>query len=111
MSNMTKGQIEAQISEAIIKFEKDYMGRGSMETKTYILKDTERRLTKEQGGMKLTKELKEKLIEKAKPLLDAMIKDLTKTEIVDIPSSFNVDTSERIKIFTLDRNLEKISRS
>jgi len=33
----TRGQVEAQISEAIIKFEKEYMGRGHMETKTYII--------------------------------------------------------------------------
>jgi len=29
----TKGQIEAEISEAIIRFEKEYMGRGPLETK------------------------------------------------------------------------------
>ena len=38
-NTMTKGQTESQISEAIIKFEKEYMGRGPKETKTYILKD------------------------------------------------------------------------
>ena len=31
--NRTKGQIEAEISEAIIKFEKEYMGRGHDENK------------------------------------------------------------------------------
>ena len=35
----TKGQLEAEISEAIIKFEKEYMGRGPTETKTYIIDD------------------------------------------------------------------------
>ena len=39
MSDKTKGQTEARISEAIIKFEKEYMGRGPMETKTYIIND------------------------------------------------------------------------
>ena len=39
MSAMTKGQVESRISEAIIKFEKDYMGRGPTETKAYIIKD------------------------------------------------------------------------
>jgi uncharacterized protein YbcI len=34
-----KGQIEAEISEALIKFEKEYMGRGPEETKTYIIDD------------------------------------------------------------------------
>jgi len=33
----TKGQIEAEISEAIVKFEKEYMGRGPQETKTCII--------------------------------------------------------------------------
>ena len=32
--NKTKGQVEAEISEAIIKFEKEYMGRGPDETKS-----------------------------------------------------------------------------
>jgi len=35
----SKGQIEADISEALIKFEKEYMGRGPEETKTYIIDD------------------------------------------------------------------------
>ena len=36
---MSKGQIEAEISEAIVKFEKEYMGRGPDETRTYFLDD------------------------------------------------------------------------
>ncbi len=39
MDKMTKGQMEAKISEAMIKFEMEYMGRGHMETKTYIIDD------------------------------------------------------------------------
>lgn len=39
MKKMTKGQLEAKISEAIIKFEMEYMGRGPMEINTYILDD------------------------------------------------------------------------
>lgn len=36
---MTKGQTEAKISEAIIKFEKKFMGRCPLETNTSIVKD------------------------------------------------------------------------
>lgn len=35
----TKGQVEAEICEAVIKFEKEYMGRGPLETKAYIIDD------------------------------------------------------------------------
>ena len=39
MEKMTKGQIEAKISEALIKFEKEFMGRGPRETVSHIIKD------------------------------------------------------------------------
>ena len=39
MGKMRKGQLEAKISEALIKFEKAFMGRGPMETDTFIVKD------------------------------------------------------------------------
>ncbi len=33
----TKGQLEAEISQAIVKFERDYMGRGPEDVRTYLL--------------------------------------------------------------------------
>jgi uncharacterized protein YbcI len=35
----TKGEIEAEISKAIVQFEIDYMGRGPKEVRTHILED------------------------------------------------------------------------
>jgi uncharacterized protein YbcI len=37
--NRTRGQTEAEITKAIEKFEKEYMGRGPVETRTYIVED------------------------------------------------------------------------
>ena len=34
-----RANLEAEISKAIIRFEKEYMGRGPGETKTYIFED------------------------------------------------------------------------
>jgi uncharacterized protein YbcI len=34
-----KVELEAQISQAIIRFEKEYMGRGPLETRTYLIDD------------------------------------------------------------------------
>ncbi len=36
---MTKGQLDEKISEAIIKFEKEFMRRGPTGTNTFIIKD------------------------------------------------------------------------
>ena len=41
----TKGQMEAEISKALISFEKEHMGRGPVEAKTYIIQDLERRVS------------------------------------------------------------------
>ena len=35
----TKGQLEAEISKALIKFELEYMGRGPEDARTYVLRD------------------------------------------------------------------------
>lgn len=72
-----------------------------------ILPPAERHMVRNQQGQRLIKDLKERLIEKAKPLLEAMIKDLTDLEVVDLKSSFDVGTGEYIEAFTLDRDLER----
>lgn len=122
MDGKSKQKIESAISEAMTKFLKEHMGEQAEAILTQVVRDTiivrykgilppaERHLAKNQEGVKLIKELKDKLIERAKPILEIMIKDLTKTEVVDIHSSFNIETGERIEIFTLDKDLEKISR-
>jgi len=120
MAGKPKQEIESAVSETITKFLEEQMGEQAEQVITQVVGDTiivkfkgilppaERHLAKKQEGVKLIKELKEKLIERAKPLLETMIKDLTKTEVVDIHSSFNVETGERIEIFTLNKNLERI---
>ena len=67
MAKETKGQLELKISEAMIKFEKEFMDRGPKETKTYLLKDmlfvrlkgvltpAEEQLPKTAGGADLIK--------------------------------------------------------
>jgi len=114
----TKGQVEAQISEAIIKFEKEYMGRGPMEAKTYIIKDmvfvrlkgvltpAEEQLAKSAEGADLIKRTRVQLLEGAKFLLENIISDITASQVKSLHTDISTKTGERIIIFTLDRNLE-----
>ena len=39
MPGRSRGQIEAEFTEAIIKFEKDYLGRGPLEARTFFVHD------------------------------------------------------------------------
>jgi uncharacterized protein YbcI len=40
MITKTRGEIEAEISQAIVKFEREYMGREPQDCKTFIFEDT-----------------------------------------------------------------------
>lgn len=120
MDGKSKQEIESAVSEAMTKFLKEQMGEEAEAVITQvvgeaiivrfkgILPPAERHMVKDQEGERLIKELKVRLIERAKPLLEAMIKNLTDAEVVDIHSSFNAETGERIEIFTLNKDLEKI---
>ena len=113
----TRGQIEAEISEAIIKFEKEYMGRGPDETKAYILDDlivirlqrvltpAEHQLAKSEGDVKgrsLIKQVRTELLEKARPLLEAMVMDITGRKVKSLHTDISTTSGERIIVFTLD---------
>ena len=118
MRDITKGQIQAQISEAIIKFEKEYMGRGPMETKTHIIEDmvfvrlkgvltpAEEQLAKSAEGADLIKKTRMQLLEGARVLLENMISDITACQVKSLHTDISTKTGERIIIFTLDQNLE-----
>jgi uncharacterized protein YbcI len=116
----SKGQIEADISEALIKFEKEYMGRGPEETKTYIIDDMvvirlQRVLTPaeqqlagasdETTGRMLIKRVRTELLEKARPLLEQIITDLTRKKVRSLHTDISTVTGERVIIFTLESSV------
>lgn len=116
----SKGQLEAEISEALIKFEKEYMGRGPDETRTYFLDDmiivrlqrvltlAEKQLAKADESLKgraLVKQVRSELLEKARPLLDKTITDITGRKVISLHTDISTHTGERIIIFTLGNSL------
>ena len=116
----TKGQVEAEISEAIIKFEKDYMGRGPLETKTFIMGDmvlvrlkgvltqAEHQLAapgQVTSGRELIKQVRITLLEKGRPLLESAIESITGTKVKSLHTDISTVTGERIILFTLKTDL------
>ena len=113
----TKGQLEALISEAIIQFEKDYMGRGPTETKTYlvdnlviiklqgVLTPSEKQLAnsaESDSGRELIKKMRHALLQKGRFLLEALIIDLLGVSIKSLHSDLSTITGERMIIFSLE---------
>ncbi len=118
MEKMKKGQLEAKISEAMIKFEKEFMGRGPMETDTFIIKDAvlirlkgvltpaEEHLAKTSEGADLIKKTRVQLLEGARALLDNIILNITGCKTKSLHSDISTKTGERVIVFILNQNLE-----
>jgi uncharacterized protein YbcI len=115
----TKGEIEAEISRAIVQFEIDYMGRGPKESRTHIIEDmvvvrlkgvltpAEEQLTKTIDGKELVKKMRATLIDKARLLLYQVVGDITGSRIMDLHTDISLDSGERVFVFVLETDLEK----
>ncbi len=99
----TQGEIEAAISEGIIRFEQDYMGRGPKDIHTHLLGDlvvvrlqgvltaAEQHLVKSlpaEKGRDLLKQVRTHLIETARPIMEAMVEKVTGVKVVTLHLRF-----------------------
>ncbi|MBU1055809.1 MAG: DUF2294 domain-containing protein [Proteobacteria bacterium] len=113
----TKGQIEAEICESVIKFEKEYMGRGPLETKAYIIDDivlvrlknvltlSEIKLaeaTDRRDGRELIKRIRITLLEQGRPLLEAAIEEIVGVKVISLHTDISTVTGERVILFSLE---------
>lgn len=115
---MTKGQMEAGISNALISFEKEHMGRGPVEAKTHIIQDivmirlkgiltpAETHLAKDDEGIQLIKQVRAKLLETSRDLLVNMITEITGCATRSFHTDISTRTGERFIIITLTKDLE-----
>ena len=113
----TKGEIEAQISQAMVQFEIDYMGRGPKEARSHLIEDmvlvrlkgvltpAEQQLAKTSEGSELVKKMRATLIDKAKPLLFQVVGDITATKVVNLYTDISTAADERMFIFGLEQEL------
>lgn len=112
----TKGQIEAQICEAVTKFEKEYMGRGPLEIKAYILDNivlvrlknvltqAEMNLAQASGhreGRELIKRVRIALLEQGRHILESVIEEILATKIVSFHTDISTVTGEKVILFSL----------
>ncbi|MGE0760567.1 MAG: DUF2294 domain-containing protein [Pirellulaceae bacterium] len=117
----SKREVEREISQAIIRFEKEFMGRGPLEARTYIIEDmvlvrlknvltpAELKLAESEEshrGRYLIKQVRQELIEKGRPLLDAAIRGVVGVPVVSLHTDISAKTGERIIVFTLEKRPE-----
>ncbi|MFH1418205.1 MAG: DUF2294 domain-containing protein [Planctomycetota bacterium] len=112
----TQGEIEAAICEGIGRFEQEYMGRGPTGVHAFLIGDlllvrlqgvltaAERHLVGSLPGEKgrdLLKQVRNQLHETARPVMEAMVLDITGVRVLSLHHDISTVTGEEIVLFTL----------
>ena len=112
----TQGEIEAAICAGIARFEQEYMGRGPKDIHTHLLDDlllvrlkgvltvAEQHLVKTlpaDKGRDMLKQVRTHLLETARPLLEAMVQEVTGLNVLSMHHDISTLTGEEVVLFTL----------
>src|SRR5690242_18124494 len=112
----SQGEIEAAICEGISRFEQDYMGRGPKDVNAHLIGDllvvrlqgvltaAEQHLVQSlpaEKGRDLLKQVRTHLIETARPLMEAMVRDVTGVKVLSLHHDVSTATGEEVVLFTL----------
>src|SRR5437868_13567946 len=112
----SQGEIETAICEGISRFEQEYMGRGPKDIHAFLIGDllvvrlrgvltaAEQQLVKTlppEKGRDLLKQVRTQLIELARPVLEAMIEDVTGVKVLSLHHDISTRTAEEVVLLTL----------
>lgn len=112
----TLGEIEAATCEGMTRFEQEYMGRGPKDIHAHLIGDllvvrlrgvltaAEQQLIKTlpaEKGRDLLKQVRTQLIETARPVLEAMIQEVTGVKVLSLHHDISTVTGEEVVLFAL----------
>jgi uncharacterized protein YbcI len=112
--------VEAAIRNAVIKFEREFMGRGPESVRTFVLKDmivihlqgvltpAECQLAKTPEGSAMVRQLRQMLITQGREQLFQQIQAITGAQPVGLFTDIDTQRGERMIIVTLDRELDRV---
>ena len=112
----TQGEIEAAICGRINRLQQEYLGRGPKDIRAHligelimvrlqgVLTSSEQQLVKSlptERGRDLLKQIRTQLIETARPIMEAMIEEITGVKVLSLHHDISTVTGEEIVLFTL----------
>ena len=112
----TSGEIEAAISQAMTRFALEYMGHGPKDVRTHLIGDllvirlqgvltvAEQHMIKKlqaEKGRDLLKQVRMQLMEASRPIMEAMVLEITGVKVVSLHHDISTVTGEEVVLFTL----------
>lgn len=119
MTKRTRGEQEAEITSAIIKLEKEFLGRGPHEARTFFVDDmivirlrgiltpAEIRLATTPDGIELVKRTRQQLLESARDQLEGIVRQVIGGRLVCMHTDISIRADERVIILTVDTPLDR----
>jgi uncharacterized protein YbcI len=113
----SRGELEDEFTKAMVRFEKDFFGRGPVEARTYILHDmilvrlrgiltpAEQKLAESRDGMLMVKDMRRQLFEASRPFLAEMVRLITGCRLVSMHTDMSTGTGERIVVLVIDDHI------
>ncbi|MCB0015490.1 MAG: DUF2294 domain-containing protein, partial [Anaerolineales bacterium] len=107
----------AELTRAIVQFEKEYLGRGPKDARTYVIDDmilirlkglltpAEQKLAESDDGRMLVKETRRRLFESSLPTLRQLVHDIAGADVISLHTDMSSHTGERIIVLTTDTDL------
>ena len=112
----TPGEIEAAMCQGMSRFMQDCMGRGPKDIHAHLIGDlivvrlqgvlttAEQHLVKTlqaEKGRDLLKQVRIQLMETARPIMEAMVKEITGVKVLTLHHDISTKTGEEVVLFTL----------
>ncbi|VTT96805.1 Uncharacterized protein OS=uncultured bacterium GN=ACD_75C00726G0002 PE=4 SV=1: DUF2294 [Gemmataceae bacterium] len=122
----SKGELETEVSTAVIRFKREYMGRGPQEVRTFLVEDmalvrlkgvltpAEQRLAQLEDphrGRDLIKQLRVELIEHGREILEVAVQAILGVRVVSLHTDISTRTGESVIVFTLSEDPVAKSRA
>jgi uncharacterized protein YbcI len=114
-----QSKTEATISDEMMAFQHEFVGRGPDRIRTRIIEDlvivrsfgvltpAEKQLAKSFEGCRLIKAMRQQVLEAGREVLEGIVEKHTGAEVVSVHSDISTKSGEWLDVFVLERSVEE----
>jgi uncharacterized protein YbcI len=115
-----QNRTEAAISDEMMAFQHEFVGRGPDRIRTRIVEDlvivrsfgvltpAEKQLAKSFEGRRLIKAMRQQVLEAGRSVLESIVQRHTGAQVVSVHSDISTKSGEWLDVFVLDRTVQEV---
>ena len=119
MNRVTKGELESDVANAVVRFHREQQGRGPADVRAHLIGDlilarckgiftqTEMHLAATEEGRRLIRSARQELRAISHREIEDAIAAITDCKVVRSYCDLDVDAAEQMEVYVLDTDLEK----